>query len=169
MSNQGRPRKPQVLHFAHGTARADRMNPDEPKPKAVSEMPKAPSHLNKWGKRVWNDLGTTLMVSRLLTHADLVTFEILCEYYGQYRELWDEIHCFETLPDGRRRRRTLAQYLRGRSSQTVPEYAAMKSALKGYESLLVQFGMSPATRSKVSALPDEKPEDEMSKLLEGRG
>ena len=103
-----------------------------------------------------------------MTDHDLVALEMLCEAYGQYRESqWAVYHTIGD--DGKAKKRNLAEYMDGRNSQTMPEYAAMTRAIGTVRGLLSEFGMSPASRAKVSAIPDKNPEDEMSRLLEGQG
>lgn len=116
---------------------------------------------------MWKDLSGKLIALGMLTELDLFTLEILCEQYGIYRELKDAITHINT-PSGRQKI-TLAQYLAGQNSQTIPEYAAMKSAFERYSMLLKEFGLSPASRSRMD-IPREPPKevDPMQSILNAK-
>lgn len=168
MSSGGHNRKPTHLHMIHGTYRADRANSNEPVVDPSTGAPNAPTHLNKYGKRKWSELAPLLVGGRIMTDLDWTSLEILCEVYGQYREAQYAVYHY-TDEDGRRRKRTLAEYMEGRTAQTQTEYGAMKNAIATYKSLMEQFGLSPASRSRVSTVEQDTPADPMTELLERRG
>lgn len=166
MSSGGHNRKPKQLKVIRGTFRADRNPANEPDPTPVVDVPKPPTHLNRWGKRLWKSLVPKLMDTRVLTDVDLPSLEIACMQYGIYRELDDAIRCFvRDSRTGKRRRRTLAEYLRGQNSQTIPEYSAMKQAFTTWKSYMAEFGLSPASRNRIDLPQQEGEEDPMEALL----
>lgn len=163
-------RKPTERKIIDGTFRKDRAPENEPKPPPVFEPPKPLSHLNKWAKAKWRELAQQLFDDGLLTVLDTTTLEVLCVNYGIYRELHDAIHRPPELdeegnPTGRRRKRTLAEYMAGRNSQTMPEYTAMTKAFQTYKSLMAEFGLSPAARGRINVPKPAKQEDPMERLL----
>ena len=162
----GRPRKPTGLHIVHGTFRKDRANQDEPKPELISEVPRPPSHLNAAAKRKWKELAPVLVNSKLLSVLDLTALEMLCDSYGVFREAHDAIFHPVHPRTGKRFRRTLGQYLAGQNSQTTPELSAMNKARDAYKAFMTEFGLSPATRTKVSPLSDTGQNSEMDDLLD---
>ena len=153
-------RKPREQKIVQGTFRKDRAPENEPQPPPVFEVPNPPSHLNKWGKRKWRDLAPQLFDDGLLTVLDTTTLEILCENYGIYRELRDAI-----THTGRSQKQTIAEYMAGRNSQTMPEYTAMTKAFQLYKSLMAEFGLSPASRGRLNVPKPAKEEDPMERLL----
>ena len=165
----GRPRKPTRLKVIHGTDRPDRTPANEPQPDEVLELPNPPSIMPRAGKKMWKVLGEELMDKGLLTEVDLQTFEICCFNYGLYRAAADSVFCMIDNPNkpGSRRRRKLAEYLEGRNSQTMPEYSAMTKAFATFKSYLVEFGLSPAARSRIDLgeLDDDDEEIEAMKRL----
>lgn len=163
-----KPRVPTQLKVIRGTFRNNEAPKNEPKPQALSTPPKPPSHLNRWAKQWWNETATELLPLGMLAKIDLYTLEILAEQYGIYRELKDAITHI-SMPGGKRKKITIAQYLAGQNSQTIPEYAGMKSAFERYTTLLKEFGLSPASRSRMD-IPREPPKaiDEMERLLEAQ-
>ena len=153
----GRPKKPTITKLRDGTFRFDRASVNEPQPEKVSEIPKPPSYLTKYAKKLWKTLAAELVEKGILTIIDLPALETCCEAYGQYRAAHEAV--FHPVDDktGKRTKRTLAEYLKGRNSQTVPEYTAMTKAFNTFKAYLIEFGMTPASRSKldISEVPDE--------------
>jgi len=117
---------------------------------------------------MWRETAAELVSLKMLAKLDLYSLEILCEQYGIYRELKDAITHVVSL-DGSRKKISYAKYLAGQNSQTIPEYAAMRASFERYSSLLKEFGLSPASRSRMD-IPREPPneKDEMEKLLEAK-
>ena len=155
------PRKPTRKKIIQGTFRTDRAPKNEPEPTPVGEPPKPPYYLPEAAKELWRKLATELVEKGLLTVVDVPALEICCMNYGLYRELWDTVHCMiEDSFTGKRRRQTLAEYMDGRNSQTMPEYTNMQKAFATFKSYLIEFGLTPAARSRVD-LPEkaEEPQD----------
>lgn len=166
MSSGGHNRRPKQLKVIRGTFRGDRNPANEPDPTPVVDVPKPPTHFNRWSKKLWKTLVPKLMDTHLLTDVDLPTLEIACMQYGIYCELWEEIRRFITdRTTGRRRRQTIAEYLRGRNSQTAMEYTAMKQAFTTWKSYMAEFGLSPASRNRIDLPQQEGEEDPMEALL----
>lgn len=157
----GRPRDPTKAKVLRGTFRPDRAPANEPAPPVISAVSEPPAHLNAWAADMWRTLAKELTALGMLTTLDEYSLEVLCEQYGVYREMKDAITQSGKL--------TMAQYLATRNSQTMPEYAAMKSAFERYSALLKEFGLSPASRSRID-LPAREPakSDPMEALLEAK-
>ena len=148
------PKKPTKTKVIQGTFRSDRALKNEPEPKMVEKLPNPPPVMPKEGKKIWKKLGQELLEKGLLTVVDIPAFEMCCFNYGLYRELADEVCRKETDPvTGKPRRRTLAEYMTGKNSQTMPEYTSMIKAFNTYKSFLAEFGLSPASRSRID-LPE---------------
>jgi P27 family predicted phage terminase small subunit len=147
MGKGGHNKKPTQAKIIQGTFRKDRAPAKEPKPEKVSNVPKPPAYLSKYAKKVWKDLAEELVEKGILTVVDLPALEACCE---------------ET---GKKGKRTLARYMKGRNSQTMPEYTAMNKAWATFKSFLTEFGLTPASRTKLEiAEPKGKGEDPMEKL-----
>lgn len=163
-----KPRIPSKMKILKGTFRANEAPKNEPDPDVLDAAPRPPSHLNRWAKQMWKDTAVELLSLGMLTKIDLYSLEILCEQYGIYRELKDAITHIET-PGGSRIKISIAKYLAGQNSQTIPEYAGMRSAFERYTALLKEFGLSPASRSRID-VPQKEPKsrDPMEALLEAK-
>lgn len=118
-----RGRKPTApaLKVIAGTDRPDREAPDAPEFDLVTDFPDPPQHLNADGAAMWSDLGPKLVAARVLQVVDIYALQQLC-YAWQ---------------------RAVAKQKAG-----MDITAAEDNALKA---LWSEFGMTPASRRKVSA------------------
>lgn len=163
---EGRPRKPRQKKIIQGTFRKDRNPGNEPSPSVLLTVPKPPAGMNRWARRLWKDLIAELMEQQLVTTIDLATLELCCEAYGMYREAKDAVFHPRNLETGKRVRRSLAEYLRGRNSQTMPELTTMKNGWQLYKAYMAEFGLSPASRNRIHIPgPREAGQDPMEKIL----
>lgn len=124
-----RGRKPTApaLKVIAGTARPDREAPtDAPEFDLVEEFPDPPQHLNVDGASMWNNLGPQLVKSKVLQTVDLFALQQLC-YAWQ---------------------RAVAKQKAGMDI-TAAEDMALKA-------MFSEFGMTPASRRKVSSGGDAK-------------
>lgn len=164
MGSGGHNRKPKALKVVHGTFRKDRNPQNEPEGVPVREVPRAPSTLNRWGKRLWKRLAQQLVDNGVLTELDLPALEQLCTQYGRAMELQDAI-LHEVGEDGKRYKRTFAEYLAGRNSQTMPEYAALRNSEATLKQYLAEFGLTPQSRNRIDLKHKETQSDPMEDLL----
>lgn len=157
----GRPKKPKKTKIIQGTFRKDR-EPEAPDPPAIETAPRPPSHLGKFGKRLWKSLARELIEKHILTVLDLIALEVLCANYDTFRmaheAVFFRIDVDPVTKRRRRKRRSLGEYLAGKSSQTIPEFIAMKTAYSNFKSFLIEFGLTPASRGRID-IPDPKPEE----------
>jgi len=79
-----RPRTPTALKLVKGTAQACRTNKREPA--AKSGIPKPPEHLSPRAQRAWPGIARMLNGMGVLTKADGLVLEALCETYGELVE-----------------------------------------------------------------------------------
>lgn len=123
-------RKPTApeLKVLSGTTRPDRETPDMPEFDLVSDFPKPPQHLNPDGVEMWNNLGKQLVSARVLQTVDLYCLEQLCFNWQMFRKK-----------------------AKAEMELTSAETMALKA-------MFSEFGMTPASRSKVTA-GSEKPKE----------
>lgn len=164
----GRPRKPTQSKVIQGTFRKDRAPEHEPDPPKIEVLPNPPAIMPRAGKKMWKALGESLRDQGLLTEVDLQTFEICCFNYGLYRAAAEAVFCMVEYSghDGKihRRRQKLEEYLLGKNSQTMPEYTAMTKAFQAYKSYMTEFGLSPASRSRIDLAGPAKEDEEVERM-----
>ena len=135
-----RPRKPTSLKLVTGTDRADRRNGGEPEPQLLEDLT-PPAHLSERSAAVWTELAPMLRRIQLLTEADTIALEMLCDAVADYR---------------------LARTTRGddmvtyshKGSQMLDQWLVAQQACgKRAETLMGRFGMDPVSRSRVMINP----------------
>jgi P27 family predicted phage terminase small subunit len=148
MPRGGHNRKPKIIKMNQGTFRKDRNPKNEPEPTPAHEMRRPPSNLNKWGKRFWKEISTELVDSGIVTEIDWHTLEMCAAAYGTFRECLDSIY-HEDLPDGKRRKRTLAEYIGENNSHTTPLLSTLHKAFDQYHKYSSSLGLNPVARNKI--------------------
>lgn len=137
-----RPRKPSHLKLIAGTEKQCRVNEDEPRPPV--EIPPVPPQFGAKARSAWDRVAPILVRMGVLTAMDALALEQMCETYAVIR------HCqavlleygdltYESGKDGACMRRA------------HPEVAILADADRRFRAYLNDFGMTPASRSKVKA------------------
>ena len=143
---RGRKPKPTHLKLLDGNPGRRRLNADEthPEPRA----PTCPAHLCPSAKAEWKRLAAQLTALRILTDLDRAALAAYCQAYGRWVEA--ERKLLETpmllkMPSG---------YV-----QQNPWLTIANKQLELMHKFLSEFGLSPVSRSRVSAAPilREKP------------
>ena len=148
----GRPKKPTALKVLEGNPGKRPLPANEPKPAPI--MPDCPKWFDAEAKAFWNKSGPKLNRLGLLTEVDGPAFEAVCQRYS----LW--VRC-----EKRMKAKGLIMKTETGYEQQRPEVSIAKNALADVKAFLTEFGMTPASRSKIDLKLDEKDEDEMEKLL----
>uniref|UniRef100_C5CJP3 Phage terminase, small subunit, P27 family n=1 Tax=Variovorax paradoxus (strain S110) TaxID=543728 RepID=C5CJP3_VARPS len=149
----GRPPKPTHLKVVSGNPGKRALNKREPKPKR--EVPSCPAYLSDVGKVAWGRLGVLLDRMGVLTEADGPALERLCDCYSEILE------CRELIKEHGRTYSTIRGIGDERSPveqvlmKANPAVAMLADADRRFKSYLVEFGLTPAARSKVNAAPDD--------------
>ena len=142
----GRRPKPTVLKLVEGNPGKRKINKAEPKP--ARSIPSCPAHLSDAGKVAWGRLSVLLDRMGVLTEADSAALERLCDCYT------DILECRELIKqDGRTYKTLTAQgdtLIKGN-----PAVTQLRAADAQFKSYLIEFGLTPAARSKVHATPDD--------------
>lgn len=149
MTRAGRPPKPSHLQIISGTFRPDRKSKSEPKPKLA--IPLCPPHLNEEAKREWHRMAKELFTLGLLTKIDKAVLAAYCQSWALWVEASEEL----------KKTGLVLKSPNGYPIQS-PYLAIMKQAMKDMQSQATEFGLTPASRSRIHAQPVEK-EDENAK------
>ncbi len=142
----GRRPKPTALRLVEGNPGKRAINKKEPKPKR--QIPSCPAYLDDSGKVAWGRLSVLLDRMGVLTEADGSALERLCDCYT------DILECRKLIErDGRTYTTSTAQG--DTLIKANPAVAQLRAADAQFKSYLVEFGLTPAARSKVHATPDD--------------
>jgi P27 family predicted phage terminase small subunit len=128
------------------------LNEHEPKPKVG--VPKPPAHLSPVAKQEWRRAGRLLRDMGLISDLDLAAFALYCTAWARWIEAEQALSTYGLMlksPNG--------------FPIQSPYLAVANRAMDQIRSLMSEFGMSPATRTRVSALPEDDSDDPMEQLL----
>lgn len=168
----GRRPKPTALKLVAGNPGKRAINKREPKPKRLS--PSCPAYLGDEAKVAWGRLCVLLDRMGVLTEADSLALERLCDCYSEILE------CRELIARQGRIYSSVTTRTIDESGEVNTTVEEVKSLLKAnpavamlgdadrrFKSYLVEFGLTPAARSKVhgSSKDDDKPEDPLNEFF----
>ena len=135
---RGRKPLPTELKLLAGNPGHRPLNTREPKPKVKPKMPKAPSFLNKRAQAEWRRTGQRLFDLGILTELDEVLLSMYCSSFSH----WTAAN--ETLE------KEGYTILSARSGlKPSPWLAIANSAWKEILKIMIEFGMTPSSRTRV--------------------
>ena len=152
VGKQGRKPLPTQLKVVRGTDRKDRMNKDEPRPKVT--LPSPPAHLTAEAKREWWRMGRRLVRLGLMTEIDKAALAIYCQTWARWEEAEAKIREIDVVTPG-------PQFHKYRKALVKEAADAMRDLMK----YLVEFGMTPSSRSRVHPSKPAESEDPVEKWL----
>ena len=154
----GAPRKPTQLKVLHGTNRKDRANPKEPKPEQLTADSKPPEWLSSSGRAAWTDILPILLILNVLTVADPVAFAMLCDALAEYVDARAVVG-----------KAGATYWTEGKSVmlRARPEVAIAADAWRRAKVMLTEFGLTPASRARVSGQPAGE-QDPLEKWAQGQ-
>jgi len=138
--SSGRPPKPSALKLVTGNPGKRALNGSEPEPELVLDI-EPPARLAERSKAVWREVAPMLRQIKVLTIADLLALEMLCDAVADYR------HAREKTGDD-------FVTWSSKGSQMVSQWlVAQQMSRKSAESLMSRFGMDPVSRSRIMIDP----------------
>ena len=147
----GRKRKPTAEKESAGTLRPCRENPNEPEA-ILTIGANPPEYLSPQAKEAWLYIVPKLEAIKILSESDLPILETLCDSWAEYRQCSEQI-----TPDN-----MVIDSFKG--SQVNPLISIRNQAWDRFRRLALEFGMTPASRSKASVIKDTKTDTEAEKL-----
>ncbi|KKF38700.1 MAG: phage terminase small subunit P27 family [Hafnia alvei] len=154
----GPPKTPTHLRLVKGNPSKRAINKNEPKP--PSGVPPIPKHFDKRGKYWFKRMGEELDAVGVMSTLDAKALELLVEAYTEYRH-----HCEVLDEEGYTYQTGSAT---GEKIVKAHPAAAMKAdAWKRIRAMLSEFGMTPASRSKVE-IKAPAGEDPFAEFLKAR-
>lgn len=163
---RGRKPKPTSIKMVTGNPGHRPPPTDEPHPDPG--IPKCPCHLDAEAKREWKRMARELSDLGMLTTIDKAIFTIYCESWSLSKQIEKKLQqegmiirasVQETIhPDG-----TVVK--RGGTPIINPRYKLKMAAVEKMIKALVEMGMSPSSRGRVS-VSKNKPENQKQMQLE---
>ena len=139
----GRKTLPTNLKILQGTFRPERANKNEPRPDI--NIPTAPDFLSKDALIEWGRISNQLSKLGLLTDMDMAALAIYCQAWGRivkYEKIVAEKGKLYKTTNG--------------NIQLSPAMWVVNKAYEQVYKFMSEFGMSPASRAKVSAKPKKQ-------------
>ncbi len=153
---QGRKPVPTTLKVLRGNPGKRPLSDDEPRPKA--KLPPPPSHLSAEAKREWWRLGKQLAALGLMTNIDRGALAIYCQAWARWLEAEQALKTYGVM----------VKSPTGYPMQS-PYLAIANRAMEQIRAMLTEFGMSPASRTRVHAAPaGANEEDPVEQWLHSR-
>lgn len=136
----GPPPKPTSLRLLNGNASHRPINKSEPVPPAG--LPDCPRDLSKEAKKEWKRIAPDLMAMGVLSRIDTAALAAYCECWARWRDA----------------ERNIAKYgsvIRTPSGYPIqsPYITIATKAIEQMRKFLSEFGMTPASRTRINAVP----------------
>nr|WP_319528425.1 phage terminase small subunit P27 family [Pseudomonas laurentiana] len=147
---------PDRAEAGQGESRKRPINKKEPLP--AKRIPSTPAHLTDEGQVAWGRLTALLDRMGVLTEADGFALERLCDCYS-------EILALRELVDANGRIYETTSTQGELVIKANPAVAILADADRRFKSYLVEFGLAPATRSKVQIKADDDQEDQFAEFF----
>ena len=149
----GRRPKPTHLKLLQGNPGKRKLNAHEPKPEV--EILPVPDYLSDGVKAEWERMAKVLAQLGLLTSIDGVAFEAYCTLVARWREAEEAL-------------KKTGPVVKSPSGYPMlsPFYTVANQSLNQMRAFLVEFGMTPSARSRIS-LRNAEQRDPMEDFLFG--
>ena len=138
MTARGRRPTPTSLKLLRGNPGKRPLNPQEPRPPVA--VPRAPAHLSPEARKEWRRTGRLLAAMGLLAEIDRAALAMYCEAWARWAEAEQALQKYGLIvksPSG--------------LPMQSPYLAVANKAMEQIGRLLAEFGMSPASRTRVHA------------------
>ncbi len=144
MAKRGRPPKPTKLKLLQGNPGKRPINKKEPKPKTT--VPSCPAHLDVEAKKEWRRITRELSAIGLVSKIDMAALAVYAVAWSRWVEAEQKLKRFGVI-------------IKSPSGYPIqsPYLAVANQAVKQMTSMLTEFGMTPASRTRVSV---ERPESQ---------
>jgi len=156
----GRTPRPDEIKKLMGEPNKDRFNPNGPKPKP--SRPTCPAHLSGSAKQEWKRIVPELETLNLLTQIDRAALAAYCEAYGRW------VTAEKKLAElGKMSPQQMAYLYKTTNGNLIinPLLSVCNTAMAQMKSFLTEFGMTPASRTRISVAPSSKETDPMEALF----
>lgn len=152
------------------------LSQNEPDP--IPAMLQCPAYIKGAARKEWNSITPELYILGLLTKIDHAALEGYCLAYGQLIEVEHELdkmrRSYRDMLKMRKKNPSIKLPSNGMVSITSngnaimePLLSVRKQSLEMMHKFLVEFGMTPAARTRVTGTPGKKTRDDMEELLKG--
>lgn len=124
---------------------------------ATVEVPDCPEHLDKNARAEWDRITVELVKAGLLTRLDRTALALYCQTFSRWVEAETKV-------------RTKGAVIRTANGYPIqnPWLNVATSAAKDLKGFLVEFGLTPSSRSRLECDAGSKPEDPLANFTRKR-
>lgn len=144
---------PTALKLLRGNPGHRPINENEPKPDPGAEMP---ADLSPQAAEIWPQIAEQLQRAGVLTQIDAPALALYCEAYARWKDANDKVVKLGAVvrsPNG--------------FPMQSPYLPIANKAFEQMRRMLIEFGMTPASRSKVTAVGKSGPKNRFDKFKGG--
>lgn len=148
---RGRKPKPTAVKELEGNPGKRALNHAEPQP--ASDKPTCPSHIKGEARKEWNRISKDLHAAGLLTKIDKAALAIYCQAWERWVEAEEQL-------------KKVGPVVKSPSGYPVlnPFWSVANKAMSQMQKALVEFGMTPSSRSRIH-VADTAADDELEEFL----
>ena len=153
MGKRGPAPKPTEQKLLEGTYRTDRAPHNEPKPRVM--IPRAPEWLQGVALKEYNRHAKMLVGLRVMTEADRLALVAFTYEYGKWREAEEALN--EEGP--------VLYSVKTGAAYLNPWQGIASNHFKNMVKLMQEFGLTPASRSRIDAQPEDEKQTSLAEKL----
>ena len=135
--------QPTKLKVLRGNPGRRPLNDKEPQPEVL--IPKAPEHLTETAKNEWDRISKELFILGIISEMDRTALAAYCQLYSRWKEAEEAIE----------REGMVVETTNGNIIQS-PLVSIANRALELMKQYLVEFGMTPSSRTRVKVTDKPK-------------
>jgi P27 family predicted phage terminase small subunit len=151
---RGRKPKPTLTRRLEGNPGKRRLNDREPVPSAG--IPECPAHLDDEARAEWFRTAAVLQEMGLLTRADRAALAAYCTVYSRWVQAEAQVQKFGSI---------VRSPEKGFPMKS-PYLTVADQALEAMRKLMVEFGLTPSSRSRIRVAERSDARDELEMFLE---
>lgn len=155
MRTSGPPPEPTKLKLIKGTLRKGRMKNEATPENAI---PPIPEQLSGEAKAEWNRISEELMKLGLLSRVDRAALAGYCEAWADWLDATDRVNRFgKVIKTGEKTVQKLDGSIERSGGNMIenPYFSVKKRSAELMHKFLTEFGMTPASRSRINATPQD--------------
>jgi P27 family predicted phage terminase small subunit len=153
MGRRGPPAKPTKLKLVQDTLRRDRGATNEAQPEIA--IPEVPEHLSDEAKVEWGRVSHELADLGLLTRIDRAALAAYCQSWARWKESEEKLRETGLVVTTKARFDAAGNQIGGGNIIENPFYKITCNEREFMKKFMIEFGMTPASRSRINTLVDD--------------
>ena len=148
---------PTKLKLARGSRRVGDLNDDGAEPRPEPSTPTCPAHLTTAARTEWKRIVPELERLGLLTKLDRAALSLYCVAYGRWAE-------------AEKQAAVLGMVVKTKAGSLIqnPYLGIANRAASQMHAILVEFGLSPSSRTRLSVTPPTEADSAKLRLINPR-